>query len=68
MEILIGGIIGGVFLALVSLKFIYWIVGSAVDNLISWLVLTFGNDDAVARHLRQEEVNGADGHADNVDG
>lgn len=56
MELLIAGIVGGVVLALAAFKIIYLIVGPAVDNLISWAVVTFGNDDAVARHLRNKEA------------
>lgn len=56
MELLIAGIVGGVMLALVVFKIIYLIVGPAVDNLISWAVVTFGNDDAVARHVRNKEA------------
>ncbi len=49
MEILIAGVVGGILLALVLLRVIFLVVGSAVDNLLDWLVLTFGNDEAVAR-------------------
>ena len=49
MELVIAGIVGGIFLALVLWRVIYSVVGSAVDNLFAWLILTLGNDDAVAR-------------------
>ena len=52
MELIIAAIVGGVFLAGVLWKVIVIVVGPAIDNLIVWAILNFGNDDAV-RRLKQ---------------
>lgn len=54
MELIIVAIVGGVLLAAALWKVIVLVVGPAVDNLIAWAILNFGNDDAV-RRLREHE-------------
>lgn len=49
MELLLIAVIGGIFLAVVLLRLIQVVTFRAVDNLIDWLVYTFGSDDAVRR-------------------
>lgn len=46
MELIIAGVIGGVFLAAVLWKLILTVVSGAVDNGVDWLVHTFGNEQA----------------------
>lgn len=52
MELIIAAIVGGILLAGLLWKVIVLVVGPAVDNLIAWVILNFGNDDAV-RRLKQ---------------
>lgn len=46
MELLIVVVIGGVFLAFVLMSVIWKIVSPATDNLLDWLIHTFGNERA----------------------
>ena len=49
MELLVIAVLGGVLLAVVLLRLIQVVTFRAVDNLIDWLVYTFGSDEAVKR-------------------
>ncbi len=46
MELLIIAVIGGVVLAAVLMTVIWKIVSPATDNLLDWLIHTFGNERA----------------------
>lgn len=54
MEIVVGGVVGGILLALILWKVIYDVVGSATNNLIRWAIYTFGNDDAAHRQKERD--------------
>ncbi len=49
MEFLLIAVIGGIFLAVVLFRLTEVVIFRAFDNLIDWLVYTFGSDDAVRR-------------------
>ncbi len=49
MELLLIAVIGGIFLAVALLRLIQVVTFRVVDNLIDWLVYTFGSDDAIRR-------------------
>jgi len=49
VELIIAGIIGGILLALALAKLIYEVVSHAVDNLLDWVIHTFGNAEAVEK-------------------
>jgi hypothetical protein len=53
MELLVIAVIGGVLLAAVLLRLIQVVTFRAVDNLIDWLVYTFGSDEAVRRRTNE---------------
>jgi hypothetical protein len=55
MELLLAGVIAGVLLALALARVIWVVVSQAVDNLFTWAIYTFGNDEAMKR---QEEADG----------
>lgn len=56
MELIIAAIVGGVLLAAVLWKVIVLVVGPAVDSLITWAILNFGNEEAVRRlHQRRSD-------------
>lgn len=46
MELIIGGIIGGILLAIFLMKLIWSVVSPAVENGTDWLIHTFGNERA----------------------
>lgn len=52
MELLVIAVLGGIFLAVVLFRLIQVVTYRAVDNLIDWLVYTFGSDEAVRRRAR----------------
>ena len=47
MEFIVAGAIAGVLLAIALAKVIWVVVSQAVDNLLDWVVLQFGNEKAV---------------------
>ena len=47
MELLLAGVIAGVLLALALARVIWVVVSQAVDNLLDWATLHFGNERAV---------------------
>lgn len=49
MELIAAAIVGGVLLAAALWKVIVLVVGPAVDSLITWAILNFGNEEAVRR-------------------
>lgn len=53
MELLIIAVIGGVFLAIVLMTLIWKIVSPATENLLDWLIHTFGNERA-AREVEEK--------------
>ena len=53
MELLIVAAIGGVFLAAVLMTVIWKIVSPATENLLDWLIHTFGNERA-AREVEEK--------------
>ena len=53
MELLIVAVIGGVFLAGVLMTVIWKIVSPATENLLDWLIHTFGNERA-AREVEEK--------------
>ena len=53
MELLIVAVIGGVFLAAVLMTVIWKIVSPATENLLDWLIHTFGNERA-AREVEEK--------------
>lgn len=53
IEFVLIAVIGGVLLAGLVMIFIWAIVGRAVGNLFDWVVLTFGNPEAVERLKRE---------------
>ena len=56
MELLVIAVLGGVFLAVVLLRLIQVVTFRAVDNLIDWLVYTFGSDEAVKRRANERST------------
>lgn len=48
-------VVGGILLAALVMTVIWAIVKPAVGNLFDWIILTFGNDEAVARLRAQKE-------------
>lgn len=53
MEFLLAGAIAGVLLAIALFKVIWILVSSATDNLLDWLIHTFGNERA-AREVEEK--------------
>lgn len=49
MELLIGAAIAGVVFALAVFVVLYRVIGRAVDNLLRWLITTFGNESSRRR-------------------
>ena len=56
MEIIIAGVIAGVLLAVALLKVLWVVVSRAVDNLLSWAIYNFGNEEAVRRWREEKEI------------
>ena len=59
MELIIAGAIAGLVLAVALFKVIWVVVSAAVDNLLDWAILHFGNERAakeVEEKLRRKEV------------
>lgn len=56
MEFLLIAVIGGILLAVVLFRLIQVVTFRAVDNLIDWLVYTFGSDDAIRRREHERNV------------
>lgn len=46
MELIIAAVIGGVLFAAVLMKLIWSVVSPATENLLDWLIHTFGNERA----------------------
>ena len=55
MELILVAVLGGVVLALALWKVIWIVVSQAVDNLLTWAIFTFGNDEAVKRQKEDDE-------------
>lgn len=64
IEFLVIAVVGGLLLAVVLMVLIWAIVGRAVGNLLDWLILTFGNPDAVeeVKRRRAGESSRGGGH------
>ena len=53
IEFVVIAVLGGLLLAVVAMWLIWAIVGRAAGNLFDWLILTFGNPQAVERLKRE---------------
>lgn len=60
MELLIVAVIGGVFLAGVVMTVIWHVVSPATENLLDWLIHTFGNERAAREVEEKREARGFD--------
>lgn len=56
LELLIIGVIGGVLLAAI----VWIVIYRAMGNVFDWLILTFGNPEAVDRLKRERGWNGSE--------
>ena len=60
MEFLIAGAIAGVLLAIALFKVIWVVISSAIENLLDWAILHFGNKKAAREVEEKLERKGAE--------